>query len=150
MLDFTSALYLGLRQPSASLRPRQALSSGRPAALSKANGADAGAQEFARLAGCEDGMLLPSTLHLFFDLFATLPPRSTYCVDAGCYLVARWGVERATARWSGLRMFRHYDAEVLAQMFSREARIDFRPVVMFSGYCSGCGVPAPVSDLLSV
>ena len=149
MLDFTSALYLGLRHPSAALAPWPALSSGRPAALAEARGADAVAQEFARLAGCEAGMLLPSTLHLFFDLFATLPPRSTYFVDAGSYPVARWGVERATVRGAGQRTFRHYDADALEQMLSREARIGFRPVAVIDGYCPGCGVPAPVSDLLS-
>jgi len=149
MLDFTSALYLGLRHPSAALTPWPALSSGRPAALAEASGADVVAQEFAKLAGCESGLLLPSTLHLFFDLFATLPPRSTYFVDAGSYPVARWGVERAAARGTGMRTFRHYDADALAQMLSREARAGFRPVAVVDGYCPGCGVPAPVNDLLA-
>jgi 8-amino-7-oxononanoate synthase len=149
MLDFTSALYLGLRHSSAALAAWPALSSGRPAALAEANGADAVAQEFARLAGCEAGMLLPSTLHLFFDLFATLPPRSTYFVDAGSYPVARWGVERAVARGAGVRTFRHFDAGALAQMLAREARAGFRPVAVIDGFCPGCGVPAPVNDLLA-
>src|SRR6187431_2020546 len=134
MLDFTSALYLGLRHPSASLTPWPALSSGRPSALADATGADAVAMEFARLAGCEAGMLLPSTLHLFFDLFATLPPRSTYFVDAGSYPVARWGVERATVRGAGMRKFRHYDAAALAPMLGREAKVRFRPLAVVYGY----------------
>jgi 8-amino-7-oxononanoate synthase len=149
MLDFTSALYLGMRHPSAALAPWPALSSGRPAALADATGSDAVAMEFARLAGCEAGMLLPSTLHLFFDLFATLPPRSTYFVDAGAYPVARWGVERAATCGAGMRTFRHYDAEALAQMLAREARLGFRPVAVVDGYCPGCGVPAPVDELIA-
>ena len=149
MLDFTSALYLGLCHPSAALKPWPALSSGRPAALAEATGADAVAEGFARLAGCEAGMLLPSTLHLFFDLFATLPARSTYFVDAGSYPVARWGVERATVRGAGMRLFRHYDAEALEQMLTREARPGFRPVAVVDGYCPGCGVPAPLKELLA-
>ena len=150
MLDFTSALYLGLRHPSAALAPWPALSSGRPAALEEAAGADNVASELASLAGCEAGMLLPSTLHLFFDLFATLPTRSTYFVDAGSYPVARWGVERAAARGAGLRLFPHYDAKALAQMLAREAHAGSRPVVVIDGYCPGCGVPAPVSDMLTL
>jgi 8-amino-7-oxononanoate synthase len=149
MLDFTSALYLGLRHPSAALAPWPALSAGRPAALADAAGAEAVSQDFARLAGCEAGMLLPSTLHLFFDLFATLPPRSTYFVDAGSYPVARWGVERAAARGAVMRTFRHFDADALAQLLAREARGGFRPVAVIDGYCPGCGVPAPVNDLLA-
>jgi 8-amino-7-oxononanoate synthase len=149
MLDFTSALYLGLRHPSSALAPWPALSSGRPAALAETAGADTVASELASLAGCEVGLLLPSTLHLFFDLFATLPPRSTYFVDAGAYPVARWGVERAAARGAGMRTFPHYDAKALTQMLAREAHSGFRPVVVIDGYCPGCGVPAPVNDLLA-
>jgi len=149
MLDFTSALYLGLRHPSAALKPWPALSSGRPAALAQAADANTVAVDLARLAGCEAGLLLPSTLHLFFDLFATLPARSTYFVDAGSYPVARWGVERARARGAELRSFRHYDADALAQMLARESGMGFRPVAVVDGYCPGCGVPAPVKDLLA-
>src|SRR5690349_17762756 len=110
MPDFTSALYLGLRHPIASLAPWPALSSGRPAALGESRDVAELAASFASLAGCEAGVLLPSTLHLFFDLFASLPRRSTYFVDAGAYPVARWGVERVAARGSAVRTFAHYDA----------------------------------------
>ena len=69
MLDFTSALYLGLRHPLGSSRPWAALSLGRPAALQPPPGAGALARELAALQGCEAATLLPSTLHLFWDLF---------------------------------------------------------------------------------
>ena len=52
MLDFTSALYLGLRHPSAALTPWPALSSGRPAALAEHRGAEDVAASLAGLAGC--------------------------------------------------------------------------------------------------
>ena len=72
MLDFTSALYLGLRHPSASLPPWDALTIGRPAALAEPPDAEAVAAEIASLQGCEAATLLPSTLHLFWDLFRVL------------------------------------------------------------------------------
>ena len=53
----------------------EALTLGRPAALQEPPDADAVASELARLQGCEAGALLPSTLHLFWDLFASLRPR---------------------------------------------------------------------------
>ena len=53
MLDFTSALYLGLRHPSASLAPWSALSLGQPAALQEAPAATALAARLARLQGCD-------------------------------------------------------------------------------------------------
>ena len=72
MLDFTSALYLGLQHPSASLPPWDALTLGRPAALMEPPDADAVAGELAGLQGSEAATLLPSTLHLFWDLFRVL------------------------------------------------------------------------------
>ena len=68
MLDFTSALYLGLRHPSPSLRPWPGLTTGKPAALQPAPGSAAIAGEFAALVGCERATPAASTLHLFWDL----------------------------------------------------------------------------------
>jgi 8-amino-7-oxononanoate synthase len=72
MLDFTSALYLGIRHPSRSLRPWSQFTTGKPAALELAPGAEAITTVLAELQGCERVTLLPSTLHLFFDLFEAL------------------------------------------------------------------------------
>ena len=72
MLDFTSALYLGLRHPTGSLRPWAQLTSGRPAALATPANQAGVAQALARLQGCEMATLSSSTLHLFWDLFGVL------------------------------------------------------------------------------
>ena len=69
MLDFTSALYLGLRHPSRSLRAWPALTAGQPAALESPARRFGVARQLAALQGCERATLLPSTLHLFWDLF---------------------------------------------------------------------------------
>jgi 8-amino-7-oxononanoate synthase len=74
MLDFTSALYLGIRHPSRSLRPWSQFTTGKPAALELAPGAEAITTVLAELQGCERVTLLPSTLHLFFDLFEGVRP----------------------------------------------------------------------------
>src|ERR687892_39659 len=98
MVDFTSALYLGLRHPSDSLGDWEALTLGRPSALREPPDAEAVASDLARLQGCEAGALLPSTLHAYWDLFAILG-RGTVVIlrDAGTYPIARWGAERAGA-----------------------------------------------------
>ena len=70
MLDFTSALYLGFSHPSASLAPWRALTLGRPAALEEhARRPGAGARAGAVLMAAKPGILYPSTLHLFRDVF---------------------------------------------------------------------------------
>jgi 8-amino-7-oxononanoate synthase len=71
-LDFTSALYLGLGHASASLRPWDQLTTGAPAALVEPSDANAVARRVAALQGCERGLLAPSALHLFWDLFGAL------------------------------------------------------------------------------
>src|SRR4051812_46557747 len=98
MLDFTSALYLGMTHPSASLAPWQALTLGRPAALEEPPGAGQVAADLARLTGAEAGLLFPSTLHLFRDLFrcvvtAANPAAARGVVllmDTQAYPIARW------------------------------------------------------------
>jgi len=149
MLDFTSGLYLGLRHASDSLAAWDALTGGRPATLAETDGAAAVAHRAARLTGCEAGLLLPSTLHLFFDLFGALPRRSTCYVDAGVYPVARWGVERAASRGHRVRTFAHFDAAHLERLLARDARAGFHPIVVTDGFCPGCGLRAPLNSLLA-
>ena len=52
------------------------------------------ARELAALVGCAAGLLLPSTLHLFWDLLGVLrrPPIEIY-MDAATYPIARWSAE---------------------------------------------------------
>ena len=67
MIDFTSALYLGLHHPSWALRQWSQFTTGVPAALASPPDAQVVAKELAALQGCEWGLLGPSTLHLFWD-----------------------------------------------------------------------------------
>jgi 8-amino-7-oxononanoate synthase len=149
MLDFTSSLYLGLRHASATLAPWRSLTGGRPASLAETDGASRAAAALARLAGCEAGTLVPSTLHLFWDLFAGMPRRSQFFVDAGAYPIARWGVERAVARGARSVTFAHFDAAALHRRLEACAP-GALPVVVVDGFCPACARPAPLAQLLRV
>jgi 8-amino-7-oxononanoate synthase len=149
MLDFTSALYLGLRHPSTALAPWPSLSSGRPAALAETAGAGSVASRLVRLTGCEAGTLLPSTLHLFWDLFASLPKNAVFYVDAGAYPVARWGVGHAVSRGARQREFVHFDADSLRQRLRMRDPREL-PVIVVDGFCPACARPAPLAELLQV
>lgn len=72
MINFASALYLGMHHPSQLLQSWQQLTLGVPAALAEPPGAEEVAGKLAQLQGSEQGVLLPSTLHLFWDLFGML------------------------------------------------------------------------------
>ena len=146
VLDFTSALYLGFHHPKASLRPWEQLTTGRPAVLEEPPGARAVAHKLAALVGCEGAVLVPSTLHLFWDLFGMLAhARVIIYMDAGAYPIARWGIERAVARGVPVRRFPHHDADALGSLLTQDKRYGYRPVVVADGYCPGCGRGAPIA-----
>jgi 8-amino-7-oxononanoate synthase len=149
VLDFTSALYLGMRHASGSLQPWAQLTTGVPSALAPPPAAAALAQSLARLQGCERAALAPSTLHLFWDLFGLLGGDSTAIyMDEGLYPVGRWGVERAAARGVAVRSFPHHDADALGMLLLHDARAHRRPIVVTDGFCIGCGRHAPVTNYL--
>jgi 8-amino-7-oxononanoate synthase len=149
MFDFTSALYLGLRHPTGSLRPWAQLTTGRPAALTTPASQARVAQALAELQGCERATLGPSTLHLFWDLFTVLAKgRVAIYMDAGTYAIAHWGVERAAACGVPVRRFPHQDTEALRQQLRQDARSGLQPLVVADGFYPGCGGPAPIAACL--
>ena len=149
VLDFTSALYLGLRHPSGSLRAWSALTTGKPIVLETPAGAIGLAQQLAALQGCERATLLPSTLHLFWDLFGLLAGEQVRIyMDEGAYRIARWGVERAAAQGVAVRTFPHHDAAAARALIERDAQGRSRPVILTDGFCPLCGEPAPIASLL--
>lgn len=150
MLDFSSSLYLGFRHPSCALRPWESLTTGAPAALAEPDNNRAVAQALARLQGCERGVLAPSTLHLFWDLFVVLGrERVEIYTDAGIYPIARWGVERVAGRGTPVQVFSHYDTAELRRILQRRRRGGARPLIVTDGFCPVCGRPAPARELQS-
>ena len=116
MLDFTSALYLGMGHSSRSLPPFERLTLGKPAALDAPPGSGAVERDLAALTGCDRALLAPSTLHLYWDIFGMfLSGGVSIFLDAGSYPVARWGVERARAAGTPMRAFRQHSPDALRQ-----------------------------------
>jgi 8-amino-7-oxononanoate synthase len=149
VLDFTSALYLGLRHPSESLHAWSALTTGKPIVLETPAGAIGLARQLAALQGCERATLLPSTLHLFWDLFSLLASEQVRIyMDEGAYRIARWGVERAAAQGVAVRTFPHHDAAGARALIERDGQRRGRPVILTDGFCPLCGEPAPIASLL--
>lgn len=146
--DFTSSLYLGIRHPHAALAPWAGLTLGKPWALEPVPGGAALAVGVARLQGLEAGIVGPSTLHLFWDLFAMLAREGDVSIhlDRGSYPIAGWGAVKAAAVGVPVRHFRHHDPAALRGQLRNSGRR--RPVVVTDGFCPGCGVAAPLGDYL--
>lgn len=148
--DFTSALYLGFRHGHGSLKPWDALTQGKPAALGTPVEHATTAQAVARLMGCERGVFATSTLHLYWDLFLLLANRNMMiCFDEGSYAVVKWGVERAACRGIRVAAFRHYDPESLARVLRDNAK-GMCPLVVADGVCPVCGVTVPLGPILDI
>jgi len=151
MLDFTSALYLGLRHAHRALRPWSQLTTGRPAALEPAPEAVGVAQDLAQLVGCERAVLAPSTLHLYWDLFDVLAnDRIAIYADAGTYPIARWGIERAAAKGIRTATFQAHDPIALASLLHNDEHAGCRPIVVTDGVCTATGRTAPLPDYLKL
>jgi 8-amino-7-oxononanoate synthase len=150
-LDFTSALYLGMRHPTGSLRPWDRFTTGVPAALFRPPSAERVERALAALQGLERSALYSSTLHLFWDLFGMLASRPiTVHVDEGVYPIVAYGVERAAGRGAVTRTFKHHDAGALRASIEREAKAGALPIVVADGVCSGCGGAPPLGDYLDL
>ncbi|HRI39878.1 MAG TPA: aminotransferase class I/II-fold pyridoxal phosphate-dependent enzyme, partial [Nitrospira sp.] len=125
------------------------LTAGKPAALGASGGALTVASQLAAVLGCERATLVPSTLHLFWDLFTILASeRIAIYMDSGTYAIVKWGIERAAARGTRVRSFRHHDPDALRHQLKRDAGQGLRPVVVADGLCPACGGPAPIASYL--
>lgn len=148
MLDFTSALYLGLRHPHGGLAPWRTLTEGRPAVLGEPAGAAAVAGRLARLMGLPQALLFPSTLHLFLDLFDTIAREPVMFFWAtGLYPSLRWPIERAAGTGVPERAFNQHRHGDLARALARRPA-GRTPIVVTTGLCPGCGGLAPLRELL--
>jgi 8-amino-7-oxononanoate synthase len=149
MLDFTSALYLGMRHPYQSLKSWAQLTTGRPAALEAPREARHLARGFARLLGQEGATLGTSTLHLFWDLFDVLArDRIAIYTDSGIYPIARWGIERVAAKGVSTTEFKSHDTAALEALLNRDFKSGLRPVVVTDGLAPASGRTAPLPEYL--
>ncbi len=155
MLDFTSVLYLDFRHESRSVGPWSQLTTGTPAALAEPEVVHRVTKHLAQMQGCEQAVVGPSTLHLFWDFFAQLPDLSldkrpfAIFLDAGAYPIIQWGVERAEMLGVPFYRFPHQGVAAVARLVRRVAHL-YRPVIVSDGLCSGCGCTAPLGDYLEI
>jgi 8-amino-7-oxononanoate synthase len=146
MPDFTSVLYLGMTHAHDILQPWRRLTTGRPVALEPSARGERLAERLALFMGHEAAALGASTLHLFWDLFASLASNGIVIhVDAGTYPIARWGIERVAAQGVRVVPFGQHDVgALLANLFCTIGR-GF-PVIVADGLCPIMGRPAPLDD----
>lgn len=151
MPDFTSALYLGLTHAHRHLKEWNQLSLGRPAFLEEPPGADQVALGLSQLQGAEASVLLPSTLHLFVDVFECFATAGcAIYLDNANYPITRWGAERAILRGIPVRSFARHNPRDLFRQLTQGASDGLRPLVVADGICPATGQVAPLGEYLDI
>lgn len=151
MRDFSSAHYLGMRHSSRELPDWEQLGSGIPAALDDEQEAALAkniAQRVAAMQGVEAGVVAPSTLHLFYDLYGYLATQQVALfMDEKIYTVARYGVEQAQLRSVPIIQFRHQDVADLERKLRQHSSAR-TPIILSDGWCPQCARAAPLQHYL--
>ena len=149
MLDFTSALYLGMQHPSWTLPAWRALTLGKPALLEDPPGADELEGKLAALTGCDAALLASSTLHAFFDLFAILAgPGTAVFIDRSSYPISWWAAQHMAGRGNEVTFFAPRDVCALHAALRRNPGV--RPIIVTDGITPMNGVPAPLAAYANV
>jgi 8-amino-7-oxononanoate synthase len=147
MLDFASALYLGLKHPSQNLRAWQQLTLGKPAALDQLPRTLDVERKLAALVGCDRALLAPSTLHIFCDLFPILArPGTVILLDGSSYPIARWGVERTAALGVPVRVLPKFDPHRIGRAVATGGGL--KPVFVTDGFDPDCACFTPIRLLI--
>lgn len=147
-MDFTSALYLGWKHSKADLPHWSGISTGKPSVLEEPLAAGKIAQAIARQQYQESGMLYPSTLHLFWDLFNWLVRQPVVIFyDRDAYPIALQILQRHLCqRKVSSYGFSHRHPEALRAMLNRYTRKGRRPVIISDGWCTQCGRVLPLRE----
>jgi 8-amino-7-oxononanoate synthase len=148
MIDFASALYLGLQHPSAQLGSFRALTTGTPASLAASPLATRLAARASAMQGAEAGMVAPSTLHLAIDVFDRLSRTHALIADEALYPVMRWGLERVLGTGATVAWFRHGDLADLARQIKQ--RWGGRPAAVITDATRREGAPVPLERYLKL
>ena len=150
-LDFTSSLYLGLRHSANSLPEWESLTWGKPAGLWEPEISQLLGKAFANLQGEADGILYPSTLHLFWDLFAHLgKSKLGILIDEHAYPIGKWGTQAANSKRRIIRSFPHNNLEQLQTLLRKVHEKGCRPVILTDGWCTSCGKVNPLREYLAL
>jgi len=145
MADFTSARYLGQTPASFSIPPTLRVTTGKPAALHEPAGHQAVARRVAQRQGLEGGVLCPSSLHAFWDLFGTLPKNRVVLVNEDTYPIGQWGAARALLKGMPVVTFPAQDGERLSYLLHHYHQRGQTPWLLTDGWWAAGGQPAPLA-----
>ena len=148
--DFTSTCYLGIWHPASALNPWSRFSLGKAAGLQEHPLSQKLAFRLAKLQRMEAGLLYPSSLHLFWEVFDFLQQqKSGIAIADDAYPVARWAI-RGQQPHQFIRSFQADKLKSLQQLVHHFARNGRKPVVVTDGWSLQRRQVAPLAEYLSI
>lgn len=136
-----------MKHGSAELLKWEQLTTGVPAALYETALSKQIGNKIAQMQGLEIGVLAPSTLHLYYDLYGFLRNQKiTLFVDEKVYPVSKYGIERLMGARIPVNLFKHLSAEDLAENIRKKLQRNTIPIVISDGWCPPCGKAAPLQE----
>jgi 8-amino-7-oxononanoate synthase len=141
-LDFTSALFLGMRHDHRSLPGWTSLTTGVPAAWREPSTSRLLGSTIARAQGIESAFVARSALHALTDAMTVLPRAGDIvAIDEAVYPIAATASLIAKGRGVTVRRYPHHRPAAPTANSTR------RVIYVTDGWCQGCNRPAPLGQL---
>lgn len=150
MLDFTSASYLGSEFSSISLHLKTPLTLGKPAFLKEPLLNRWVANQIAKMQGLERGVIAPSSLHLFWDLFGILSKNYVVFIEENIYPIGQWGTIHADARQIPVIRFKPENLIELQNSIITNCLNKQKPLIVCDALNIDSGKLAPIKEYLSL
>lgn len=141
-LDFTSALFLGMRHQYPSMTGWTSLTTGVPAGWREPRSARWIASHVAHGQDAEAGLVARSALHALTDAMTVLPRvGDVIAIDEAAYPIATTAALVAKGRGITVRKYAHHRPH--ATLRDEPGKVIF----VTDGWCQGCNRPAPLAAL---
>lgn len=141
-LDFTSALFLGMRHEHRCLPGWTSLTTGVPAGWRESSAARRIAQSIASAQGAETGFVARSALHALTDAMSALPRAGdVIAIDEAAYPIAATAALIAKGRGVTVHRYPHHRPHT--QVAPGRGKV----IYVTDGWCQGCNRPAPLPQL---
>eukprot|EP01031_Cornospumella_fuschlensis_P026693 gene26693-32254_t len=148
--NFTSASYLGSEFSSVDLHLKTPLTLGKPAFLKEPLLNRWVANQIAKMQGLERGVIAPSSLHLFWDLFGILSKNYVVFIEENTYPIGQWGTIHADARQIPVIRFKPENLMELQNSIRKNCSNKQKPLIVCDALNIDSGKLAPIEEYLSL
>ncbi len=150
MLDFTSASYLGSEFSNIDFCLKTSLTIGKPAFLKEPLLNRWVGNQIAQMQGLESGVIAPSSLHLFWDLFGILSENYVVFIEENTYPIGQWGAIHADSRNLSVIRFQAENLRKLQELIMQNCHSKQKPLIVCDAIDIDSGKISPLKEYLQL